>query len=379
MIYLDGAANYPLLPCAKKAMAEVMETNFGNASALHSSGISAKNLIEEARESIAMLINAEPEEIIFTSGGSESNNTIIYTFENKNIIASAIEHPSILEPAKHYAKHLTILPVDEDGIVKESQLQYISDSKTLVSIMFANNELGTIEPLEKIFKEKPKNVFYHSDLTQAVGKIPIDVKKLNLDYATISAHKIGGPIGIGALYVKKGSPFKPLIMGGHQENGKRAGTYPTIQIAGFKAAADHVIENHTYKIYRERVTKLRNSLAERILKEIPYSSINTPLENSLSNILNVSFQAAEGESIQLYLDLKGNIEVSTGSACASGDGQPSHVIMAAKNNAEIAHSSIRFSFTLDSTEKDIDEIMKYLPKIIKNLQEISTIKPKEQE
>ncbi len=377
MIYLDGAANYPLLPCVKKAMTEAMEMNFGNASALHSSGVSAKNLIEEARESIATLINAKPEEIIFTSGGSESNNTIIHAFKRKNIIVSAIEHPSIIEPAKKYAKHLTILPVDKNGVVKEKHLQNFSDDETLVSIMFANNELGTIEPLEKIFKEKPENVFYHSDLTQAIGKIPIDVKKLNLDYATISAHKIGGPIGIGALYVQKGSPFKPLIMGGHQENGKRAGTYSTIQIAGFKAAADHVIKNHTYKIYRERVTKLRNSLAERILKEIPYSSINTPLENSLPNILNVSFQAAEGESIQLYLDLKGNIEVSTGSACASGDGQPSHVIMATKNNAEIAHSSIRFSLTLDSTEKDINEVMKYLPEIIGDLQKISTLKPKE--
>lgn len=378
MIYLDGAANYPLLPCVKEAMIKAMNSDFGNASALHSSGISAKNLIEEARISVAKLVNAEPEEIIFTSGGSEANNTTIHTFENQTIIVSAIEHPSILEPAKQYAKHLAILPVDEDGIVKESQLQYISDSETLVSIMLANNELGTIEPLEKIFKEKPKNVFYHSDLTQAVGKIPINVKKLNLDYATISAHKIGGPIGIGALYIKKGSPLIPLIMGGHQEHGNRAGTYPTIQIAGFKAAADYVLENHTCKIYNERVRKLRNNLANRILKDVPFSSINTPLGNSLPNILNVSFQAAEGESIQLYLDLEGNIKVSTSSACAAGDGKPSHVIMATKNDAEIAHSSIRFSFTLDSTEKDIDEIIKYLPKIIKNLQEISTIKPKEQ-
>lgn len=378
MIYLDGAATSPLLDCAKNTMLEVFEKNLGNASALHSSGVSAKNIVESAREKVAKLIGADPDEIVFTSGGSEANNTIIHTFENENIIVSSIEHPSILEPAKKYAKSLIVLPVNEKGVVSSTALQgqISSTEKHLVSIMLANNEIGTIEPLEELFKKKPKNVFFHSDLTQAVGKIPVDVKKLNLDYATISAHKLGGPIGIGALFIKKGSPFVPLILGGHQESGKRAGTYPTAQIAGFGAAAEFALKNKTWAIYKERVAFLRNSLAKRILAEVPFSSLNTDLANSLPNILNVSFEAAEGESIQLYLDLKQGIEVSTGSACASGDGKPSHVIMAQKNDAEIAHSSIRFSLAPETTEADIDVVMETLPEIIKNLQSISTIKTK---
>ncbi len=374
MIYLDGAATYPTLPCVKKAMKDALDSDFGNASALHAPGVKAKNVIEDARESIAKLIGAKPSEIIFTSGGSESNNAIIHTFKGKNIAISAIEHPSILEPAKKYAKNLTLLPVDEQGIVKN----FKNKNFDLVSIMLANNELGTIEPLEKLFEVKPKNCYFHSDLTQALGKIKIDVKKLGLDYATISSHKLGGPIGIGAIYIKEGAPFTPLIFGGHQEKGKRAGTYPTVQIAGFKAAVDFTLKNKTWEVYNQRVLKLRNELASRILKEAPFSSLNTDLENSLPNILNVSFQAAEGESIQLYLDLKKGVVVSTGSACASGDGSPSHVIMATRNDAEVAHSSIRFSLTLNTRKKDIDSVMQVLPEIIKDLQSISTIKTKEQ-
>lgn len=374
MIYLDGAATYPVLPCVKKAIKDALDSDFGNASALHSPGVKAKNLIEDARENIAKLIGAKPSEIIFTSGGSESNNTIIHTFKNQNIAISAIEHPSVLEPAKKYAKNLTLLPVNEQGIVKN----FKNKNFNLVSIMLANNELGTIEPLEKLFKTKPKNCYFHSDLTQALGKIKIDVKKLNLDYATISSHKLGGPIGIGAIYVKEGVPFTPLIFGGHQEKGKRAGTYPTVQIAGFKAAVDFTLKNKTWEVYNQRVLKLRNELASRILKEVPFSSLNTDSENSLPNILNVSFQAAEGESIQLYLDLKKGVVVSTGSACASGNGSPSHVIMATRNDAEVAHSSIRFSLTLNTRKKDIDSVMQVLPEIIKDLQSISTIKTKEQ-
>lgn len=371
MIYLDGAATSKLLPCAKNAIISTLEEDFGNASALHTPGHLAKNLIESARKNIANLIGANPEEIIFTSGGSESNNTIINTFKNKTIVVSAIEHPSVLEPAKKYAKTLKILPVNEQGIIDLNHLK----PADLYSVMLANNELGTLEPIKELRKKLPKSTFLHSDLTQAIGKIKINIKDLDLDYATISAHKFGGPIGIGAIYVKHGKPLKPLILGGHQEYGLRAGTYQTANIAGFGAAAEFALKNQTWKTYTERVAKLRNSLTKRILEEIPFSSLNTPLENSLPNILNVSFEAAEGESIQLYLDAAG-IAVSTGSACASGDGKPSHVLMATKNDAEIAHSSIRFSFSLDSTKKDVDSVMKVLPKIIQTLQQISTITPK---
>ena len=392
MIYLDHSATSPLLPEAKKAMLEAMEM-VGNASSLHTPGHLANNLIEEARINVAKLINAEPEEIIFTSGGSESNNTIINIFAGYDTAVSAIEHPSLLGSAKARAKNCQILPVDEQGIIKDFELG--PDTK-LVSIMLANNELGTIEPIQELVQKvhahktkpietpaptqrftkttpAPDHTLFHTDATQALGKIPINVKKLDVDYMTISAHKIGGPIGIGALYVRKGVPFKPLIFGGHQEHGKRAGTYQTVNIAGFGAAAK--IAQSTPEKYEKDIRPLRDYLAERILEDVPHSSLNTPLEHSLPNILNASFEAAEGESIQLYLDAH-EIIVSTGSACASGDTEPSHVLMATRNNAEVAHSSIRFSLGLDTTKAEIDKIMEKLPEIVHNLQQISTVKIK---
>lgn len=371
MIYLDHAATSPILPCVKNAMFDAFENFSFNASSLYTAGHLAKNKIEEARTLVAKLINANPSEIIFTSGGSESNNSIIHTFESKTIAVSKIEHPSILEPAKAYAKKLFLLPVDEFGLLETSDLP----KADLYSVMLANNELGTIEPLEKLKKEKPFK-FLHSDLTQAIGKIPIDVKKLNLDYATFSAHKIGGPLGVGAIYVRTNAPFKPLVLGGHQENSLRAGTYNVPGIVGFGAAANYVLEKNTPKIYEEKIRPLRDELARLIIEKIPNSSLNTNLEKSLPNILNVSFAAAEGESIQLYLDLKGGICASTGSACAAGDIKPSHVIMSTKHNAEIAHSSIRFSLGLETTEDDVNSVMKILPEIIENLQSISTIRIK---
>ena len=219
-----------------------------------------------------------------------------------------------------------------------------------------------------------KGGYVHSDLTQALGKIPLDVKALGVDYATFSAHKIGGPVGVGALYVRKGVPFKPLIIGGNQENKRRGGTYNTLGIIGFGAAVEYVLREKTWEKYGIKVRNLRDRLAERILAEIPGSSLNTDLAPgaSLPNILNVSFRAAEGESIQLYLDAEG-IVVSTGSACAAGDTKPSHVLMAKTGDAEVAHSSIRFSFGLENTEKDVDRVMEVLPGIIDRLQQISTI------
>ncbi len=245
---------------------------------------------------------------------------------------------------------------------------------SLVSVMLANNEIGTINDIKALVKEAHAHgALFHTDATQALGKIKINVKDLDVDYMTISSHKIGGPIGIGALYIKKGSPFTPLIIGGHQEHGRRAGTYQTVNIAGFGAAAKYANNHQTWEIYNDKVKPLRDELRKRILAEIPYSSSNTPKNHSLPHLLNCSFEAAEGESIQLYLDAEGDIIVSTGSACASGDGKPSHVIMATKNDAEIAHSSVRFSLGLDTTENDINHVMKYLPGIVKRLQGISTL------
>lgn len=373
MTYLDYAATTPLLPVVREKMLEVMNLELGNASSLHTPGHHAGAIIEDARAEVAQLINADPSEIIFTSGGSEANNIVSNIFAGQDVATSAIEHPSVLESLKARAKTCRIIDVNQQGFVDPAD---IPENVNLVSAMLANNELGSIQPIAEIAKRcKNYNTFLHSDATQALGKIHIDVNELGVDYLTISAHKIGGPIGIGALYARKGAPYKPLIIGGHQENKRRAGTSNTLLIAGFGAAAKFAREQKTVDQY-QKVAKLRDQLAERILKEVPYSSLNSPLENRLPNILNASFQAAEGESIQLYLDAE-NVIVSTGSACAAGDIQPSHVLMATRHDAEVAHSSIRFSLGLDTTQADIDHAMTALPKIVTRLQGISTIKIKE--
>lgn len=373
MTYLDYAATAPMLPEVRKAMREAEMRFFANASALHTPGHLAMNEIEGCRKLLAELIGAMPEEIVFTSGASESNNTVIRTFEGCQIETSPLEHHSIIETARVYRGEK--LP-------------------KLYSYMLANNEIGEILELPKIDRSKydssplfevktdwgkplvtdKRKAYLHSDLTQVLGKIPLDVNKLGLDYATFSAHKIGGPIGVGALYVRKGVPLKPLIIGGNQENKRRGGTYNTVGIIGFKAALEQLSRGKTWERYDTSVRELRDNLAKRILAEVSGSSLNTNLTPgaSLPNILNVSFQAAEGESIQLYLDAEGVI-VSTGSACAAGDIKPSHVLMAKTGDAEVAHSSIRFSFGLDNTYNDIDRVMEVLPWIVSRLQQISTI------
>lgn len=348
LVYLDYAATSPLLPEARLAMRGAEERFFANASALHTPGHLAMNEVESCRALLAEMVGAEADEIIFTSGASEANNTVIRTYEGHKIKTSPLEHHSIIEATEIYQGE------KEPG---------------LYSYMLANNETGEILDLPD------KGEWYlHSDLTQALGKIPIDVRELGLDYATFSAHKIGGPVGVGALYVRKGVPFRPLIIGGRQEKGRRGGTYNTVGIAGFKAVLQNVRDNNTPLKYAVEIKKLRDCLAERILTEIPGSSLNTDIREgkSLPNILNASFRAAEGESIQLYLDAEGII-VSTGSACAAGDTKPSHVLMAKTGDPEIAHSSIRFSFGLANTMDDVDRVMEALPGIVDRLQKMSTI------
>lgn len=414
MIYLDFAATTPLLPEVKEALRCAIDAPYGNASALHTPGHTAKVAIEAARESLAALIHADPSEIIFTSGSTESNNTIINSFRDQIIATSTIEHKSIIEAARTLASEYIPLEVDKFGEVCYNENIWLK-TPALISITLASNELGTIEPLEFWSKKAHQHgALVHSDMTQALGKIPIDVKKLGVDYATFSAHKIGGPIGVGALYIKKGSPFTPLMIGGSQERHRRSGTYNTLGIIGFKAAIDYLKSHDTPTLYHDKVAPLRDYLAKRITDEIPGSVINgifldnkklTPEKTKLGplceyrkapgaaqggpkrsllcakasiqkntfialpHILNVSFPGAEGESIQLHLDLKGII-VSTGSACAAGE--PSHVLTATTGDPELAHSSIRFSLDPSTTRADIDYTMSVLPDIIKKLRGIST-------
>ncbi len=378
LIYLDHAATSPLLPCVKAEMQRIMELDLGNAAALHGAGQTAKEIVETARANVARLLNCNVSEIIFTSGGTEANNTVMEIFRGQKVLISSVEHPSVREAAKARACEVVEIIVDQKGRMELRDLEKkLDETIGLVSVMLANNELGTIEPVVEVVKCcKKHNIPVHCDATQAFGKIKIDVNELGVDYLTISAHKIGGPTGVGALFVRQGAEFNPLMCGGHQENKRRAGTSNVLAIAGFGTAAKWCWDNWSCRKWAE-VAKLRDILRERILHEVPYSSCNSPEEICLPNILNMSFQAAEGESIQLYLDLKGII-VGTGSACAAGDIKPSHTLMATTGDAEVAHSSIRFSLGLDTTKEDIERVMAVLPGIVRRLQGISTVKVKEQ-
>ncbi len=374
-VYLDYAATAPLLPEVQAAMVSAMKAGYGNASALHSTGHAARCAIEDARAAVAQLINANPEEIIFTSGGSEANNTVAEIFRGKKVAVSAIEHPSVLGSMRARTEECKIIPVNQEGRVDSANVPTDVD---LVSVMLASNELGTLEPVAEITERCHKNdIFVHTDATQAIGKIKVDVKSLGVDYLTLSAHKIGGPIGVGVLYVRKGAPYKPLIIGGHQEGKRRAGTSNVLGIVGLGAAATWCWDNWSCKLFAEKVRPLCDDLRTRILETVPHSSCNSPMEGCLPNILNMSFRAAEGESIQLYLDAE-NIMVSTGSACAAGDIKPSHVLMATTGDAEVAHSSIRFSLGIETTQEDIDRVIQVLPGLVQRLQGISTIKIKEE-
>lgn len=385
-IYMDNNATTPLHPEVKKAMTKAMG-EFGNPSSLHAFGRRAKKLVEEARQKVASLIGASAEEIIFTGSGSEANNTVLSIFTcparkclesqkgHTDIITSKIEHPCILETAKCLQDrgiHISYLDADCLGKVNIEQLkEMLTEGTGLVSVMMANNEIGTMQDIKEIAQiAHQKGALCHTDAVQAVGKIPVNVKDLNIDFLTLSAHKIYGPKGIGALYVKKGMLFCPLIRGGHQEKGRRAGTENTLGIIGFGKA----IEMRSIEMEKEekRLRKLRTLLKDTIEKKIPDTRFNGHPTDSLAGTLNLSFDGAEGEAILLYLDLKG-IAVSTGSACASGSLDPSHVLLATGMQAERAHGSIRISLGRENTEEEVKYLIDVLPDVIKKIRKMSTI------
>jgi len=386
-VYIDYNATTPLRDEVKAALIEDLDI-YGNASSMHASGRQARARVEEARQALAGLLGSAPGEIIFTSGGSESNNTVFQTMGilgaqiggppsqgRREIIITAIEHPCILNAAeflKSLGFPLTVLEVDEFGKVKIDALKAaLSDRTLFVSVMLANNEIGTIQDIKEIAGlAKKAGAFMHTDATQAVGKIPVNARDLGVDYLTLSAHKIYGPKGIGALYVRKGAPLFPLIRGGHQEDGFRAGTYNNIGILGFGKAAELALKDLSE--YGRKMTALRFRLQDGLLGKIPNIKINGHPKDALPNTLNVSFPGAEGEAILLSMDLKG-IEASTGSACASGSLEPSHVLLAIGAGPELAHGSIRFSLGWGTDEDDIDYIIEVLPPIIARLRAMSTI------
>lgn len=394
-VYIDYNATTPLRPEVKAAMIEDLDV-FGNASSMHESGRTAHARIEQARVAVGKLIGARNGAIIFTSGGSEANNTVFYTMrqliesrascqtsclktQNSSVrnefVITAIEHPCVMNSALNLKKNgikVTTISVDEYGKVKIDELKKALNDKTLfVSVMAANNEIGTVQDLKEIAPiVKDAGAFFHVDAVQAVGKIPLNVDELDVDYLTVSAHKIYGPKGVGALYVKKGAPVFPLIHGGHQEEGFRAGTYNNIGILGFgKAAELACVEVEKYGTV---ISALRDKLRSGLIEKIPNIKINGHPKDVLPNTLNVSFPGAEGEAILLSMDMQG-IEASTGSACASGSLEPSHVLLATGIGPELAHGSIRFSLGWGITESDIDYIIEVLPPIIARLRAMSTL------
>ncbi len=385
-IYMDYNATTPLREEVKAGMIADFEV-YGNASSMHASGRKARERVEAARRSVAALIHARPEAVVFTSGGSESNNTVFQTMlrlageaesgrpARNEIVTTAIEHPCVLNAAAFIRSRgykVTFLPVDGEGRVDPDELRAaVGDRTLLVSVMMANNEIGTIQDIPTLAGiAKAAGAWMHSDGVQAAGKVPVDVDALGVDYLSLSGHKIYGPKGVGALFVRRGAPLLPLIHGGHQEQGWRAGTYNNGGIFGFGAAAELALGE--LESYGSRTRDLRGRLAAGLRRSVPDIRINGAVQAVLPNTLNVSFPGAEGESILLSLDLLG-IEASTGSACASGSLEPSHVLMATGVGPELAHGSIRFSLGRYTTEAEIDYVLETLPPIIARLRAMSTL------
>lgn len=381
MIYLDNAGTTKVSEKVKQAMLPYFDEIYGNASSLHTLGQVAKEHLEKARKDVAECINASPNEIYFTSGGSESDNLAIRSMcknaikKGKNhIITSAFEHHAILNTLLDMKKEgfeITYLPVYENGIVKVEDLKNsITDKTFLVTIMFANNEIGTIQPVKEIGEIcREKGIVFHTDAVQAVGHIPVDVQDMKIDMLSMSSHKFHGPKGVGALFVRKGIQFKAEITGGSQEKNKRAGTENLAGIVGMSVALKDAVSEIEQVSAKEK--KLRDKLFDGLSK-IPHSKINGDREKRLPNNFNMSFEGIEGESLLLLLDDKG-ICASSGSACTSGSLDPSHVLLSIGLIHEIAHGSLRLTLSKYNTEEEIDKVIVEVPKIVEYLRNMSPI------
>ena len=379
-IYLDHAATTPIRAEVLEAMMPYLTEQFGNASTVYSWGREARKALDQARQTVADVIGADFNEIIFTSGGSEADNLAIkgaaweYSHKGKHIITSCIEHPAVLNTMKRLEQEgfeVTYLPVSPEGIVSVEAFQNALRNDTiLVSIMHANNEIGTIQPIAEIGKiAHERGILVHTDSVQSVGLLDVNVKELNVDMLSMSAHKLYGPKGVGALYVRKGVRLVPLIHGGGQERRRRAGTENVAGIVGF-AKALALAEAEKADVV-PKIQKLRDRLLDGIL-QIPHVRLNGSRTNRLPNNVNVCFEFIEGESLLLNLDMKG-IAASSGSACTSGSLDPSHVLLALGLPHEIAHGSLRLSLGKDNTEAEIDYVLECLPPIVDRLRQMSPL------
>lgn len=381
VIYMDNAATTPTKPEVLQEMLPYFTEKYGNPSSIYSIARETKKAVTEARERVAKVLGAQPDEIYFTAGGSESDNWTLkgIAFANKDrgnhIITTKIEHHAILHACEYLEKHgfeVTYLPVDSDGLISIDDLKNaITDKTILVSVMFANNEIGTIEPIAEIGKIcREKGIYFHTDAVQAVGNVPINVKDMNIDLLSMSAHKFYGPKGVGALYIRKGVKLHSLIHGGAQERNRRAGTENVPGIVGLGKAIELANENMDEHI--KRLTYLRDKLIDGLLEKVPYTKLNGHRTKRLPGNVNICFRFIEGESILLMLDEKG-VCASSGSACSSGSLDPSHVLLAIGLPHEIAHGSVRLTLGDSTTEEDVDYVLDLLPKIIGRLRDMSPL------
>ena len=380
-IYLDNAATTRVSDAALNAMLPYLRQQYGNPSSLYAFGQEAKEALERARETVAGVLNCEPREIIFTSGGSEADNQAIRSAADigaragkRHIISTAFEHHAVLHTLSKLEKEgfeVTLLDVHSDGLVRVEELAAaIRPDTCLVTVMYANNEIGTIQPIAEIGRVcRERGVLFHTDAVQAAGHLPIDVRAQNIDLLSLSAHKFHGPKGVGALYARRGTALTNLIEGGAQERGKRAGTENTAGIAGMAAALDEAARN------MERDSAKMTALRERLiagLSRIPHSALNGDAERRLPGNVSFCFEGIEGESLLLLLDDKG-ICASSGSACTSGSLDPSHVLLAIGRPHEVAHGSLRLTLSEDTSEADIDYTIKAVTEVVAYLRSISPV------
>jgi cysteine desulfurase len=379
VIYVDNNATTMVAPEVLDVMLPYFSTHYGNPSSMHSFGGEVAAKIKTARENIAKLISAEPDEIIFTSCGTESDSTAIRAAiesypDKKHIVTSRVEHPAVKNLYETLSKkgyRTTFVPVDNYGRLDIDYLyDSLSDDTAIVSIMWANNETGVIFPIEEISQQvNSRGIIFHSDAVQVAGKIPIDVRKTGVDMLSLSGHKFHAPKGIGALYIRKGTRFSPFLIGGHQEKGRRGGTENTASIIGLGKAAELAAKHLKANGYKP-ISELRDKLERNLLNTIPNAIINGDPKNRLPNTSSIAFEYVEGEAILLMMNEHG-ICASSGSACTSGSLEPSHVLRAMGVPFTAAHGSIRFSLSRYNTENEMDKILQVLPPIIERLRELS--------
>jgi cysteine desulfurase len=375
-VYFDYNATTPLAPPVIEAVVRATHDLFGNPSSVHYFGQQAKALIDDARSAVAALINGDPSEVVFTSGGTESDNFAIRGAAEaleptgrRHLVASSIEHEAVLNTLKALARRgwrTTLVPVDQTGIVAPDRLrEVITDDTAIVSVMHANNEIGTVQPVAELARiAHERGAIVHTDAVQSVGKIPVDVRALGVDLLSLSAHKFNGPKGTGALWIRRGTRMQPMVTGGRHERNRRAGTENVPAIAGMGAAA--ALAGAKLASEAGRLGSMRDRLEAAVLKAVPGTAVNGSLQPRVPNTSNISFDRVEAESLLIALDLEG-IAVSTGSACSSGTLEPSHVLRAMGLPAHRTQNSLRFSLGLFSTEAEVDRVVEVLPRLVEKL------------